>query len=200
MNKSSRFTLPRLVGVQLWLVVACGSLMVLNGIALSLYFAPPGGTRTELRAEQSSLRNELAMVHSRTVRLKTLASAVQSGRGGSADFETRYFLPRRQAYVAVIEEIQRMAAASGIQERDAVFGEDPVDGTQDLSVLSSTANYEGTYNNVLRFLQEVDRSPMLLILDNLQAAPQQTGGSINTSIRFQTIMREDGNLSVGGQP
>jgi len=37
----------------------------------------------------------------------------------------------------------------------------------------------------------------LLMLDNLQAAPQQKGGQISTSIRFQTIVQEGPGLEMG---
>jgi hypothetical protein len=42
----------------------------------------------------------------------------------------------------------------------------------------------------MKFLYEADRSPMLLILDRLQAAPQQKNNQINTQIRFQAVVRE----------
>ncbi len=67
-------------------------------------------------------------------------------------------------------------------------------------MLNITANYQGSYDNLMHFLHEADRSPMLLILDNVQAAPQQKGGQINTSIRFQAVIRENPSGTVGGQP
>ena len=43
--------------------------------------------------------------------MRSLASNVQAGSSQAADFTTKYFLPKRTAYVAVFEEIQRMAKA-----------------------------------------------------------------------------------------
>ena len=70
-----------------------------------------------------------------------LASNVQAGSSQAADFTDKYFLPKRTAYVAVFEEIRRMAKASGIQERDAGWSEEPIEGTADLTLLNVTANY-----------------------------------------------------------
>ena len=81
-----------------------------------------------------------------------------------------------------------MAKASGMAERDAVYAKEPIEGTDDLWLLTSTANFEGNYESLMKFLAEVDHSPMLLMLENLQAAPQQKGGQISASIRFQSIM------------
>jgi hypothetical protein len=49
-------------------------------------------------------------------------------------------------------------------------------------------------------LHEVDRSPMLLMLDTLQAAPQQHAGQLTTSIRFQAVVRDESAPGTGGQP
>lgn len=184
-------------GPRFWLQITGLALALFNGIALYFYLDPPGGSRADLAAEGQQVRNEIAITRSGAVRLRNVADKVQLGSTESADFETKYFLPKRVAYEAVIAEIQRMAAASGLRERDAVFAEEPIEGTADLTLLTNTANYEGTYDNLMRFLFEVDKSPMLLMLDNLQAAPQQKGGQISTSIRFQTIVQESPGLDIG---
>lgn len=177
-------------GARFWLQVAGLVLALLNGVALYFYLDPPGGSRADLMAEGQQVRNEIAAMRNAAGRLKNVAEKVQLGSTESGDFERKYFLPQRGAYETVIAEIQRMAQASGLRERDAVFAEEPIEGTADLTLLTSTANYEGSYDNLMRFLYEVDKSPMLLMLDNLQAAPQQKGGQISTSIRLQTIVQE----------
>ena len=185
---------------RFWLQMIAAALAVLNGIALFLYLDPPGGSRRELAQESRQITSEIAAARSRAARLRTVVSKVQLGNTESSEFETVYFLPKRTAYERVIEELQRMANASGLQERDAAYTEEPVEGTSDLSILNSTAKYEGSYANLMRFLHEVDQSPMLLMLDDLQAAPEQRGGQIAASIRFQAIVHEELPPAVGGQP
>jgi len=180
-------------GTRFWLQVSCIVLAVLNGIALFLYFAPPGGSRAELAQESEQIRSEIAAARNRSVRLKNVAEKVEVGGRQSGDFEARYFVPKRIAYGAVIAEIQRMAKSSGVQEREAVFAEEPIEGTSDLSLLNVTADYQGSYESLLGFLNAADHSPMLLMLDALGATPQQKGGEINTSIRFQAVIRDDGS-------
>jgi Tfp pilus assembly protein PilO len=184
-------------GARFWLRLAGAVLALLNGIALFFYLAPPGGSRKELAAESLSIRNDILSARTRTLRLNNVAAKVTVGNTESGDFQSKYFLPKRLAYSAVISEIQRMAKAAGFQERDAIYAEEPIEGTADLDLLTCTASYEGTYDNLMHFVYEVDHSPMLLMLENLQAAPQQHAGQINTSIRFQAVIQE-GPLS-GGQ-
>lgn len=188
-------------GIRFWLQVAAVLLAVLNCVALFVYLAPPGGSRSELQEQSRQMRSAVAAAKAQTVRLKTVSEKVQIGSQQSGDFEAKYFLPKRNAYEAVIEEIQRMVNEAGLQARDAVFSEEPIEGTSDLSLLNVTANYGGSYDSLMHFLNLTDHSPMLLMLDALQAAPQQKEGQITTSIRFQAIVREDaGAVAAGGQP
>ena len=198
MTRNFKLALPAVRGARFWLLAFCSTLALCNAIVLFLYLVPPGGTRGELAAERDRLSGEIAAAQARALHLKTIAAKAETGGQQSVDFEAQYFLPRRQAYATVMGEIQRLAHASGLRERDAVYSEEPIEGTDDLSLLNHTANYEGSYENLLRFLQEVNQSPMLLMLDSLQAAPQQQKGrQINTSIRFQAIIRDDGSQKIG---
>ncbi|HEX3681744.1 MAG TPA: hypothetical protein VHU83_04315 [Bryobacteraceae bacterium] len=187
-------------GIRFWLQVTGGALALLNGVALFLYLDPPGGSRAQLSEESLQVRNEIAATRARSTRLRTIASKVQVGSNESSEFEARFFLPKRVAYEDVIAEIQRMSALSGLKERDSVFTEEPIEGTADLSLLNITGNYEGSYENLMHFLHEADRSPMLLMLDAMQAAPQQRPGQLTTSIRFQAVIREEPGTAAGGQP
>jgi Tfp pilus assembly protein PilO len=181
------------------LQLVCAALALLNGFALFIYFEV--GSRNELAQESARVHREITATRARGVRLKNVAQKVQLSGTQASSFQTKYFLPKRTAYESVIGEIQRMATASGLQEKEAVYTEEPIEGTADLSLLNATATYEGPYDSLIRFLHEADRSPMLLMLDNMQAAPQQRGGQINTSIRFQAIVQESAspNSVTGGQ-
>jgi hypothetical protein len=175
---------------QFKLRIAGVVLALLNGIALYFYLDPPGGTRAELMQQEAEIKGQIQSVMSQGKRVRTMASRVQTGSDQCANFEQQYFLNQRVAYGAVIEEIQRMAKISGLQERDAVYSEEPIEGTADLSLLNITANYEGSYPSLIRFLYETDRSPMLLMLDALTASPEQKNGQISVAIRYQVVIRE----------
>jgi hypothetical protein len=201
MARSFNFTAVNGRGPRFWLQATVITLAVANAVALFLYVAPPGGTRKELVEQSEQIRHQILATRAGAKRLRNVADKVQTGSKEAGNFENKYFLGKRDAYDAVISEIQRMAAASGVQEREGVFSEEPIEGSDDLSVLNVTANFQGTYDNLMRFLYEADRSPLLLMLDTLQAAPQQHSPQINTSIRFQAVVREGATGGIaGGQP
>jgi hypothetical protein len=180
----------KLSPIQVRLRAAAGILAGLNALALYFYLSPPGGTRQDLELQSIQVRAQIRAVQMQSAKSRGLAAHMQTAGEQASAFSDKYFLPRRTAYVSIFEEIQSMAKASGIQERDAGSSEDPIEGSSDLTLLNITANYEGTNANLMKFLYEADHSPMLLVLDTLTASPQQHNNQINTSIRFQAIVRE----------
>lgn len=184
-------------GTRFWLQTAAIVLAVLNAAALYLYIAPPGGSRQELLADQQQIAEQTAAVHAKSLRLKDTANKVQLGSSQSSQFETKYFLSQRAAYEDVIAEIQRMGSASGLQEREAAFTEQPIEGAPDLSLLNVVAAFRGTYGNLMHFFLEADHSPMLLMIDAVQAAPREHSAEINTTIRFQAIVQTGGGGKKG---
>ncbi|MGC2658770.1 MAG: hypothetical protein WA324_12500 [Bryobacteraceae bacterium] len=197
------FSVPQLAGIPKgpagWLRLAAVVLALMNALALFFYFVPPGGSRSDLMVQSSELNQRIAATRIASVRLKTVASKVELGSSESSNFEAKYFLPKRLAYEALLAEVQKMAAASGMQDRGGAYTEEPIEGSADLTLLNLTANFEGTYANLMQFLYQIDKSPMLLMLDTLTAAPLQSGHLLNTTLRFQYIFREDGTPSLGAQ-
>lgn len=186
-------------GARFVLQVAAGVLAALNLAALWLYLAPPGGSRSELRAQSAEIQRDITAARRQTVRLKSVSGKVELGSRQSGEFEGKYFLSKRAAYQAVIQEIQRMASEAGLREREWVANEEPIEGTADLSLLNVTSGFEGPYDGLMKFVNAADHSPMLLMLDTLQAAPQQRSGQISTSIRFQAVIRDEPAAASGGE-
>ena len=189
---------PTQVGPRLGLQIAVGMLGLANLVMLFLYLAPPGGSRRQLTAEGANLRAQISGMRVQTKRLEHVSARVQLGSEQAGSFETRYILANRQAYGTVMGEIQRMAQTAALAPRESVLTEDPIEGTADLSVLNVRQNFEGSYSSLMRFLYEVDRSPMMLILESLQASPQKTG-QITAAMRFQAVVRDEANAGAGAQ-
>jgi hypothetical protein len=186
-------------GVRFWLQTLVGILAVSNAVALFLYFDPPGGSRAELTSQSERLRFSINAAKAQGARLKKVSTQVQLGSQQAVDFQSHYILPKRLAYESIMGEIQRMAQASNLTERDGQMTEEPIEGTADLSLITNAVNFEGSYDSLMRFLYAVDRSPQLLMLDTLIATPQKAG-QVTAQIRFQAVIREEQSAQAGGQP
>jgi hypothetical protein len=72
-----------------------------------------------------------------------------------------------------------------------------VEGSDTLNMMSITAVYEGTYQDLMHFVYELDRSPGMLIIESLSAAPQANSDLLAVSMRLNTFVR--GGEESGGQ-
>jgi Tfp pilus assembly protein PilO len=178
-------------GTALYFEVAVGVLLLLNALAIYFYFAPPGGSRADLAAESTALQRSISVAQKANQRLTVVSGKVQLASQQTSAFEDWLFLPRRNAYERVVSEIQRLTKVSGITERDGTYAEEPIEGSRDLTLVSFSVNLDGTYPDLMHFLNELDHSPALLILDSLNAAPLQSTGHLNLSAKFLAVLRED---------
>ena len=121
---------------------------------------------------------------------KKLTTNMDRGRKEGDEFVGTYFLSRPTTYSTVVDELSGMAKRAGVRIKEHGFVEDPVEGSDELSMLSVNGNYEGTYADLLHFLREVDKAPRLVTIEALSASPQQGTGVLNINMRANTFIRE----------
>jgi len=177
-------------GAGFWLQVAAATLLLLNLIALYFFFVPPGGSRRELATQSAQMQRQVLGSRFAAQRLETVSGKVQLAGIQTTTFEGKYFLAGRDAYRTMFSNLEQLTQEAGIQQRDGVFTEEPIEGSKDLTLLSLSINLDGTYADLMHFLYAVDHAPSLLILDSLNAAPQQGTERLNLAVKFLTIMRE----------
>ena len=185
----------------LWRIVL-GALVLANAVAVWFLVNPPGGSPEELEQQLASLTKQVAAKRAILTRTRAHVIAVEKGRTQGDEFLSSYFLARRTAYSTLLTELITAADQAQIKPREHAYATDPIEGSDNLSMMTITANYEGTYANLMRFVNAVDRSPRLLIIEGLNAAPQQNNGVLSVSMKIDAFVREDGSgdalpLSLG---
>ncbi|MEO8050499.1 MAG: hypothetical protein ABI833_08810 [Acidobacteriota bacterium] len=178
-------------GITLWWRVALGVLLLATIGAAWIVAYPPGGSAHELQRELALLQAQAAAKRTLLASTRQHVAAVELGRTEGDKFLNQYFLARRTAYSTLLSELVDAADRSKIKPKEHAYATDPIEGSDSLSMMSISANYEGTYANLMHFVHEIDRSPRLLIIEALNAAPQQTGGTLNISMKIDTFVRDD---------
>lgn len=173
--------------------IVVGSLVALNLIAAYFVVKPPGGSPDELRNEVQDLTARLRQKRTALDRTRVLVTKIQAGRQEGEKFMAEYFLPRRTAYAAVLSELTDLASKAQMKPKEGAYNVEPLEGSDTLSQMTISANFEGTYANLIRFINAVDKSPGLLIVEGLNATPQQGGGLLNVTLKIDTFVREDGS-------
>jgi Tfp pilus assembly protein PilO len=185
-----------------------GTLVVATLIATYFVFFPLGGSAEEIDRQLTSLRAQIRERRQALDHAKTIAVKVEKGRDQGDAFMDRYFLRSGNAYSTIVTDLVESAKRAQIKAKDHSYQTEPIEGSEDLSMMSIVGGYEGTYSDLLHFVNEIDRSKRLIIIQSLQAQPQQgSGGVLNIAIRFDAFVKEDlpaqsaaAATPVGGQP
>lgn len=175
------------LAVWKWVVAA----LALGNLAVFfLLVRPIGGTAVDLAQQLNESRRQARIRQGEVVHARALVDQMEKLRREQGDFVQNYFMDRRTASSTILTEIGVAAAKAGLKPREHSFVIDPVEGSDALSMMTITANYEGSYGNLVNFVNEVDRSRRFLIIDNIQAAPQQQAGVLAARFRINTFVRD----------
>jgi len=168
-----------------------GVLLLANLICTYFVFFPLGGSPEELDRQLTSLRAQirerrLALDHARLI-----AAKVEKGRVQGDEFMNVYFLNSGNAYSTIVGELVDAAKRAQIKAKEHSYQTEPIEGSDDLTMMSIVGNYEGTYADLLHFVNEIDRTKRLIIVESLTAQPQQgSGGLLNIALRFDAFVKE----------
>jgi len=172
--------------------IVLGILAAANIVAAGLILFPPGGSAEQLERQFASLQNQVASQKTALERTRQHVAAIEKGRAEGDQFLDKYFLARRTAYSTLLSELEAAADQSKIHPREHSYSTEPIEGSDSLSLMTITANYEGTYADLMKFVHEIDRSPRLLIIESMNAAPQQGANTLTVSMKIDTFVREGG--------
>jgi Tfp pilus assembly protein PilO len=172
--------------------LSLGVLAAANLVALYFVIRPVGGSAQELAQQAQDMRLAIRQQQNTLDRTRLLASKIQSGRGEGDQFMHGYFLPRRTAYSTIMAELNDLAGQAKITSRDSAWGLEAVDGSDTLDMMQVSANFEGAYPDLIHFVNLLDKTDRLLIVESLNATPQQSGGRINVTLKLDAFVEEDG--------
>lgn len=172
--------------------VVLGALLLANLVMAAVVFKPWAASAADLDRQVSSLRKQLRDRQAAIEKLRALVSKIESARAEGDRFQGDYFMSRRAASSTIVDELQTLAQKAGIKQKEAAYVFEPVEGSETISMMSITANYEGTFADLMQYINLLDRSPKFLILESLQAAPQQSGLTLSVSMKLNSFVRDEG--------
>jgi Tfp pilus assembly protein PilO len=171
--------------------VILGTLVAANLIAAGFVLFPPGGSAEQMEQQLASLQSQVAAKSKTLAVTRQHVAAVEKGRAQGEDFLSSYFLPRRTAYSTLLAQLGDAAQQSQIKPKEHSFSTEPIEGSDTLSLMTITGNYEGTYKDLMNFVHQVDQSPGLMIIESLNAAPQTGSNTLSVNLKIDTFVRED---------
>jgi Tfp pilus assembly protein PilO len=151
-----------------------GVLLAANLAAAFFVFHPLGGSAEDLAQQMETKQRDLAQQLKRLERTRNVEQKVKQAKVEGDKFLQEYILSRRKAYSTLLAEANKLAVESGLKPKESAYAPpDPVEGSETIEQLSISANYEGTYQSLTKFVNLLDKSPRLII-ESMQATPQPT--------------------------
>jgi Tfp pilus assembly protein PilO len=166
-----------------------GALLLANLAAAWFVFQTPGGSLEQLESEMMAARKQIIARQQAIERLKQLVARSAEARDEGDRFLASYFLDRQIAYSTLEVELAEAAKEAGIRARERTFNYEPIEGSSTLGMLTVNANFEGTYADLIEFVNQVDRSKRLLIIEALSAQPQQGGQTLSVTVKLNVFFR-----------
>uniref|UniRef100_Q02D02 Fimbrial assembly family protein n=1 Tax=Solibacter usitatus (strain Ellin6076) TaxID=234267 RepID=Q02D02_SOLUE len=167
-----------------------GVLLLANLVAAVIAFKPFGGSADDLRRERNSLQQQLAQLQKSVADTKRQVEKVQIARTQGDQFLAKYFTDRRVVTSTIQGELEDIAKQAGIKFQPTTWTDEPIEGSDTMVMKTINAGCQGTYASLSKFVNLVDRSPRFLIIESMVAAPQQTGQTLNVTIKIDTFIKD----------
>jgi Tfp pilus assembly protein PilO len=171
--------------------MALGVLLLGNLVAAGFAFHLWGDSPQSLESRMEGTRQQIIAARGQLTRAKGMAAKIALAREQGGSFLGSYMTPRKSTYSTILGELNHMAETAGIKPKDATISSERIEGSASLSQLTITAGYEADYQNLLKFVNLLDRSERFLIIESLTAAPQSGTGKLQIVIKLDTFVRDD---------
>jgi hypothetical protein len=171
--------------------LVAGLLLAANAVAAYFVVRPLGGSPEELRQQAADMRVQIVQKRRIVTRTRDLVSKIEAGRSEGDHFLGHYFLPRRSAYSMIVADLNDLAGQAKVAPKESAFSIEPVDGSDTLVMMQVSANFEATYQDLIHFVNLLDKSDRLLVVESLNATPQQGGSKLNVMLKLDTFVMED---------
>lgn len=168
-----------------------GLLLAANLVAAAFAFHLIGVSPEALNLQLSNARAQLPAAQLMLKRSRLLTSNIGKGKTESESFLSSYFSNRRYTFSTIIDSINDAAKTAGMTRKEATFNSlDPIEGTDDLEMLSVSVNFEGGYPQLVKLVNLLDRSPHFLIIESLQIASPPKGEIYNVTFKLNAFVRD----------
>jgi type IV pilus assembly protein PilO len=177
-----------------------GVLLLANLVVAVIAFKPFGGSADDLRRDRNALQQQLAQLQKSVADTRKQVEKVQIARTQGDEFLTKYFTDRRVVTSTIQGELENIAKQAGIVYQPTTWTPEAIEGSDTLAMMTINAGCQGTYAALSKFVNLVDRSTHFLIIESMVAAPQQTGQTLNVTIKIDTFIKDapgSGEMEAG---
>jgi Tfp pilus assembly protein PilO len=178
------------------LVTPLLALLALNAAVLVTWTVPRFIQQRSLAARAATLDQELALERTRVAEQRARAALLEANGRDEKRFLQQVVPARRSALVPLLYDLTTLAREHGLTPRSQTYARTTVKGAP-LTAFNITMPVTGTYQQLVGFLQSVERSKHFVTIDSVGLSQAGSEGSGNLAIAFTTYFhREAGDDEV----
>jgi Tfp pilus assembly protein PilO len=168
------------------------ALLALNGLAFAAYTLPRALQVKNTTARAAALREQIARQRRITAAIVDEAGAIRANTAETDRFYKDVIVANKVELLPLIEDIEKMAAEPGLKAGPRTYALDPVKGAP-ITRVGVNLSLKGSYNQLVAFLDRVERSPRFLIIDRiaLTGGTGQEGSNLRVEVSAFLHGKED---------
>jgi hypothetical protein len=172
--------------------IAMAVLVVLD-VALIALIMSPSIRPSSARQQWTALEAELAQKRTQTIPALDMDKKLAEAREQIAQFYSRDFAGR---YSEISLALSKAADESHVEVANIKYDNKANEGKQPpaggkLTQVALSLDLAGNYENEIRFINSLERSKLLLVIDSINLAESQ-GGGVRLSLKLETYLRTAG--------
>ena len=150
---------------------------------------PLADRESEQQALLATLAQQVQQRQASVEQLRAAAERIGGARDNGDQLLEQLTFERRNTFSELLTELGRAAKEAGVEVRETNYNSDTIDGNEKYGMVSISANFRGQYENLVKFLNLLDRSEEFLIIERLAAAPREEGG-LQITMRVDAFVRD----------
>jgi Tfp pilus assembly protein PilO len=173
--------------------VALITLAAISLVAIGILISPIGKSSRKGPQRLEGLWNELRTKDREVIPLRGIDKKVLTAKQEIVGF---YDARLPASYASVFDQLGKLASGSGVQLTSGRYHTEPAD-VSGLQRIDIEANISGSYVNVVKFINTVERDKMFFLVDGVALGEQQAG-AVSLQIQIETYLR-GGSAATPGQ-
>lgn len=164
------------------------ALLGLNVLVLAAYTLPRTYQVASATARAQEVRKELAREREATAVLRRQAEAIRGNETDSARFYREYVVGSRAELIPLLEDIDHMATEPGLKPSARTYKLEDVKGA-DLTQVVVLLGVEGSYDQLVGFLDRVERSKHFLTIDRIGLTAGSSTGAPSLKVELSAYLK-----------
>ncbi|MBI1749899.1 MAG: hypothetical protein HY234_06850 [Acidobacteria bacterium] len=170
-----------------WVRIALAVVLAMDGLLLYANWSSTDAGSRAAAAQLDKLRTQDKLLGADVRRVTGIRGRLPEVQRDADTFYGDEFLAAGTGYSAILADLNKISAASGLRATNVGFKERVLE-TRGVTEITVSAAVEGEYVSLVRFINGLERSKNFYLLDSLTLA-SSTGGSIKLNLQLRTYFR-----------